>query len=248
MNDFPPRGIWSMKWRNVVDTVRSLIAATRGEHEGSDTAVVGQDRERKRIASELHDGLGQALTLIKLTVEDARIRLRSGRADEARELLDTAVARICEAIGEVRQICNEQHPVLLERLGLVASLDSICRGVDERAGNVRVRFESRLQDKDVPDALKTDIFRVAQEALTNALRHGSAGAIEVRLRPADFGLWLTIEDDGIGFDPLSAAVDAQADGGCGLMGMRRRVEAAGGTLVVHSSERGGTLVSAFWSV
>lgn len=100
----------------------------------------------------------------------------------------------------------------------------------------------------MPDALRTDVFRVTQEAFTIALRHGCAKSIDVRLRPAELGLWLTIEDDGIGFDPLSAATGSEAEGGCGLIGMRRRVEAAGGTFVVHSSDKGGTFVSAFWSV
>ena len=248
MNAFPPGGLRNMKWRRFVATVRGFVVERHDRNRLSAAAVAGQEGERKRIASELHDGLGQALTLIKLTVEDARIRLRGGRNDEARELLDTAVARICEAIGDVRQICNELHPLLLERLGLVASLASICRRIDERHETLRVRFDCRLRDADVPDALKIDVFRVAQEALTNALKHGSAKTIHVGLRRTEKGVWLTIEDDGAGFDAQGAAAAPALERGLGLEGMQRRVEAAGGTFVVHSGETRGTLVSAFWTV
>lgn len=247
MNALPPGGFRNINWRRVLDTVRGwLVDARANRRDLGAAAVIGQERERTRIAGELHDGLGQALTLIKLTVEDARIRLRGGRTDEACELLDMAVARICEAIGDVRQICNELHPVLLDRLGLVASLASICRRIDERTQNVQIRFDCGLQDSEVRVELRADVFRVAQEALTNALRHGSAGTICVSLRRADQGVLLTIEDDGIGFDTQHAATDPAFDGGLGLAGMRCRVEKAGGTFAVQSNETRGTVVSAFW--
>jgi two-component system, NarL family, sensor kinase len=207
--------------------------------------MIGQERERKRIASELHDGLGQALTLIKLTVEDALIRLHGGRIAEARELLDGAVVRICEAIGDVRQICGELHPLLLDRLGLVAALASLCRRVDERAQNSRVRFDCDVKDDEVPDNLKADIFRIAQESINNALRHGSASTIQVSLCRLETSVLLSIQDDGIGFDTLPVAADSAAPG-LGLIGMQQRVESAGGSFVIQSSGTGGTLVSALW--
>lgn len=249
MSALPPGGLRNIKWRHLADAIRAFVIAARHSRKDLGAAtVIGRERERKRIASELHDGLGQALTLIKLTVEDARIRLRAGRTDEAHELLDTAVTRICEAMGDVRQICNEMHPVLLDRLGLVASLASICRRIDEHTENVCVRLDCRLQDSDVPDELRADIFRVAQETLTNTLKHGSARTISVRLHRAGGGLLLSIEDDGVGFDAHGAAADPAFDGGLGLAGMRRRVEAAGGTFAIHSSEMRGTVVSAFWAM
>ncbi|PMS35608.1 sensor histidine kinase [Trinickia symbiotica] len=245
----PPGGLRNMKWREVMDAVRRRVFAARHNRKDFGAAVViGQDLERKRITSELHDGLGQALTLIKLTIEDARIRLRGGRTLEARELLDAAVISICEAIGDVRQICNELNPVLLERLGLVASLASLCARVDERVETLSVRFDCGVQDAEVPGNLRADVFRVAQEALTNALRHGSAKTIDLGLHRTERCLSLTIEDDGVGFDTLCPATDPDLDGGLGLIGMKHRVEAAGGTFVVHSSVTGGTLVSAIWSV
>lgn len=210
--------------------------------------MIGQERERNRIASELHDGLGQALTLIKLTVEDALIRLHGGRTAEAHELLDAAVARICEAIGDVRQICSDLHPVLLDRLGLVAALASLCSRVDDHTQRLRVYFKSRVEDMEIPDNLKTDIFRITQEAINNAVRHGSASAIHVRLDRLEAGVLLTIQDDGIGFDSLPVAADAASVDRLGLIGMQQRVESAGGSFVIQSSETGGTLVSALWRI
>jgi two-component system NarL family sensor kinase len=208
--------------------------------------MIGQERERKRIASELHDGLGQALALAKLTVEDALIRLHGGRLSEAREMLAAAVVRISEAIGDVRQICSELHPILLDRLGLVAALASLCRRVDEHAERSRVRFDGRVEDEEVPDSLKPDIFRIAQEAINNALRHGSASTISVSLERIEAGVLLTIRDDGVGFDTLTVADDPAAVSGLGLIGMRQRVESAGGSFLIQSSVTGGTLVSALW--
>jgi two-component system, NarL family, sensor kinase len=207
--------------------------------------VDGQERERKRIASELHDGLGQALTLIKLTVEDALIRLHGGRIAEARELLDAAVVRVCEAIGDVRHICGELHPVLLDRLGLTAALASLCRRVDERGNRFRVRFHCRIRDEEVPDHLKADIFRVAQESINNALRHGLPSTVQVSLERIEKGVLLTIQDDGVGFDTLPIATDPALESGIGLLGMQQRVESAGGSFVIQSSAS-GTLISSLW--
>ena len=248
MNALPPSGLRNVKWRDIIDALRRLGASARHGHGDFGAGVViGQERERKRIASELHDGLGQALTLIKLTVEDASIHLHGGRITEARELLDAAAVRICEAIGDVRQICGELHPVLLERLGLVAALASLCQRVDERAAPLRVRFDCRVRDEEVPDNLKADIFRITQESINNALRHGSPNTICVSLDHIETGLSLTVQDDGIGFDTLPVAADA-VTAGVGLIGMQQRVESAGGSFAIRSSETGGTLVCALWRV
>src|SRR6185369_14650721 len=108
--------------------------------------TMGQQRERERLAAELHDGMGQALTLIKLMVEDARMRLRRGQADDAAQLLDATVLQIRDTIGEMRQICGELRPLALERLGLPAALSALCRRVEQSIEALRVMFSCGVED------------------------------------------------------------------------------------------------------
>jgi two-component system, NarL family, sensor kinase len=210
--------------------------------------MIGQHKERQRIAADLHDGIGQALTLIKLMVEDARMRLRRGQADDAAQQLDATVLQIRETIGEMRQICGELRPLALERRGLSAALSTLCRRVERSADGLVVTFHCDIDDKDVPEHLKADIFRVAQEALNNTVKHAAASAIRITLKRIDTGLLLTIQDNGTGYDvrPISSA--AMGSTGLGLIGMQHRVESQGGFLSIHSSDTGGTLVSASWSI
>ncbi|HEY1997145.1 histidine kinase [Paraburkholderia sp.] len=210
--------------------------------------MIGQQRERQRLAADLHDGLGQALTLIKLMVEDARMRLRRGQADDAAQKLDATVLQIRETIAEMRQICGELRPLALERLGLPAALSTLCRRMDLSAENLSVKFQSDVDDHDVPEHLKADIFRVAQEALNNSLKHAAATEIRLALREVDGSLLLTVQDNGSGYDALPLSSHEIGSTGLGLIGMQHRVEAHGGFLSVHSSETSGTLVSASWEL
>ncbi|WP_341316734.1 histidine kinase [Paraburkholderia sp. IMGN_8] len=210
--------------------------------------MIGQHRERQRLAADLHDGLGQALTLIKLMVEDARMRLRRGQAEDAAQKLDATVLQIRETIGEMRQICGELRPLTLERLGLPAALSTLCRGVERGAGHLVVSFHCDVDDRDVPEHLKADIFRVAQEALNNAVKHAAASAIRLALQRIETGLLLTIQDNGTGYDTRPLSSEEVSSTGLGLTGMQHRVESQGGFLSVHSSDNNGTLVSASWTL
>ena len=208
--------------------------------------MIGQERERKRIAAELHDGLGQALTLIKLTIEDALIHIHRNNIAEATELLDTAALRIRESIGDMRRICSELRPALLDRLGLAAALDALCKRMAQGAGHLAVRFDCRVEDEEVPDSLKADIFRIPQEAMSNAVKHGAATEIRLCLRRIETGILLTIQDNGIGFDTQPLFSDPVSQSGLGLIGMQQRVELGGGSFFIQSSVGDGTVVSALW--
>ncbi|RDJ97744.1 histidine kinase [Paraburkholderia lacunae] len=210
--------------------------------------MIGQQRERQRLAADLHDGMGQALTLIKLMVEDARMRLRRGQAEDAAQKLDATVLQIRETIGEMRQICGELRPLALERLGLPAALSTLCRGVDRGAAHLLVHFHCDIDDRDVPEHLKADIFRVAQEALNNSVKHAAATEIRLALQRIETGLLLTIQDNGTGYDTRPLSLEAMSSTGLGLTGMQQRVESQGGFLSVHSSDNSGTLVSASWTL
>ncbi|WP_227874116.1 MULTISPECIES: histidine kinase [Cupriavidus] len=210
--------------------------------------LTGQEHERKRLSSELHDGLGQALTLVKLMVEDALGRMRHGSAEQAESLLETTLLRIRETIGEVRHICNDLRPRLLDDLGLVPALEALCKQTQQCTGNLLVVFDCRIVENEVPDNLKADIFRIAQEAINNIIKHALATEINIVLRRAAKDILLTIQDNGIGFDDLSGSPDGPTFSGLGLLGMRERVESNGGSFALTSGEGSGTLVSAAWRV
>jgi two-component system NarL family sensor kinase len=210
--------------------------------------MIGQHRERQRLGADLHDGLGQALTLIKLMVEDARMRLRRGQAEDAAQKLDATVLQVREAIGEMRQICAELRPLALERLGLADALSTLGRRVERSTEGLTVSFHCDVGERDVPDYLKADIFRVAQEALNNAVKHAAASEIRLALQKIETGLLLTVQDNGAGYDTRPLAPEDVASMGLGLAGMQHRIESQGGCLSVHSSDTSGTLVSASWTI
>lgn len=210
--------------------------------------MIGQQRERQRLAADLHDGLGQALTLVKLMVEDARMRLRRGQAEDAAQKLDATVLQIRETIGEMRQICGELRPLALERLGLPAALSTLCRRFERSAEGLAVSFHCEVDDRDVPEHLKADIFRVAQEALNNIVKHAAATEIRLALRRIETGLLLTVQDNGTGYDTRPLSSEEIGSTGLGLTGMQHRVESQGGALSVQSSGTSGTLVSATWTL
>ncbi|AXV81561.1 PAS domain-containing protein [Ralstonia solanacearum] len=228
------------------DSAGSLLSSASDAKRQYAFLMIGQERERKRISAELHDGLGQALTLIKLTIEDALIHIHRNNIAEATELLDTAVLRIRESIGDMRRICNELRPALLDRLGLAASLDALCKHAEQGAGHLAVRFACGVENEEVPDNLKADIFRITQEAMNNAVRHGAATEIQLSLCRIETGILLTIQDNGIGFDTQPLFVDPVSQSGLGLIGMQQRVELSGGSFFIQSSIGDGTLVSALW--
>ncbi|KWI89835.1 histidine kinase [Burkholderia ubonensis] len=208
--------------------------------------MLGQQKERHRLSSELHDGIGQALTLVKLMNEDALMRLRRGDVDEAASLLDATVQRIRETIGDVRQICGELRPLMLDRLGLPAALASLCRRIERDTETLSVTFNCDVDDDDVPEHLKADMFRVAQEALNNIVKHAQASEISLGLQHVAGGLLLTIQDDGVGYEHRPLATEDARMTGLGLIGMQYRVESHGGTFSIRSSSTSGTLVSATW--
>ena len=109
-----------------------------------------------------------------------------------------------------------------------------------------MRFDCRVEDEEVPDSLKADIFRITQEAMSNAVKHGAATEIRLCLRRIETGILLTIQDNGIGFDTQPLFSDPVSQSGLGLIGMQQRVELGGGSFFIQSSVGDGTVVSALW--
>jgi signal transduction histidine kinase len=198
--------------------------------------LMAQDDERSRIARELHDDIGQQLTVLALD-----LALVSGRGAEpgadAAAMNAEALARARSIAKSVHDISHRLHPHKLRLLGLVSAIGSIRSEL--RATGIAFTFTHENVPETISHDLTLCLYRIAQEAVQNAVKHSEAQEISVRLAGDPQHLTLTIADNGVGFD-----VDAVQSRGLGLISMRERLEPFGGTLTISSKEGGGTRVDA----
>ncbi|HET8942802.1 MAG TPA: two-component regulator propeller domain-containing protein [Rudaea sp.] len=198
-----------------------------------------KEDERKHLARELHDEFGQALTGAKINLGLALARA-SGVDAEAR--ISDTIGVLEVLIGQVRALSLDLRPPLLDEMGLVPALEAYLQAVALRSGiPIRSELDTHLPPTDVKLAIA--VFRIVQEAVTNALRHSGAHALAVTLGVESGGVNICIRDDGKGFD--AAAVVASGGPGLGLFGMRERVHDLGGSWSVESQPGRGTAVAAF---
>lgn len=201
--------------------------------------VAAQERERARIARELHDDAGQYLTALQILVKVARDGLPPGAEKAVTSKLDEAI-RLTDAVTDrLRGIAQGLRPPALDTLGLRAALAGLCRAVS-RQSSVKVEYEGEYVRNLGEDAI-ISLYRVLQEALTNAVKHAGAKRIAVKLFRDEDDVYLTVEDDGVGFNPDEHTVDG---GGLGLAGMRERIDFLGGSLEIDSAHGCGTRLKA----
>jgi two-component system NarL family sensor kinase len=190
--------------------------------------VQSQEDERARLARELHDGVSQALVATKLLIESAQ-----HEPDGAARLQELALKRLNSTLAEVRHISHALRPALLDTLGLPAALQHLAEEFGLGSGT---HFEVVIlgDEIELPEAVKTALFRIAQEALNNAARHAQAAAVRLTLRfEGRGGLAFEVVDDGHGFD--AEAAQAVADQGLGLRSMRERAAALGARLTLDTA-------------
>lgn len=207
--------------------------------------VRSQEDERAHLSRELHDGVSQTLVSTKLLIESAQ---QAGST----ALLPRALERLNASLNEVRGLSHRLRPALLDTLGLPAALEHLAREFDE-AGPVPVAMQVAGEPRELPELLNTVLFRVAQEALTNAAKHAGATrmAMALEFAPEDGraeagGVLLRVLDDGAGFDPADAE-RADPSHGIGLRNMRERMASVGGVLELQSSPGHGTQIEALVS-
>ena len=184
-----------------------------------------QEDERRRLARDLHDGLGQNLTALKHRLSQVADDLDG----DVRIRIDAAIALCAETLEDTRHLSRLLRPPILDDLGLVAALRWLARSQSESAG-IEVVAEIVEPLPRIDTDLQTLLFRVAQEALTNVARHSGARSALLRLVARDGTLRLQIADDGRGCDPGAA----ERSGGSGLGGMRERLRLYDGRLELHS--------------
>lgn len=202
--------------------------------------VRSTEEERRRIALELHDRPIQHLTALDYTLETLRMRM-GGRDELVEEALRRAQRRVREDIQELRNVMTELRPPVLDERGLEFAVRNHVDSTRAESG-IACTFESRLGGRLDP-ASEIVLYRVAQEALSNVVRHSRARHAWVTMRQDDGAAVLEVRDDGVGMDPIDVrgAVDA---GHYGLVTMRERIEMAGGTWELVSHPGSGTIVRA----
>ena len=193
-----------------------------------------QEGERRAIARELHDELGQALQAIKINLQTAqRFPQNSGQR------LQESIGIVDQTLQQVRNLSLDLRPSLLDDLGLVAALEWYVDRQAQRVGFVG-HFTATPHDLRVDPALETVCFRVVQEALTNVARHAHAQQVWVEVERSKTTLSLRVRDDGVGFDVPTARERATRGASFGMLGMRERVELIGGSLETTSAPTRGT--------
>jgi PAS domain S-box-containing protein len=209
----------------------------------SQRLIQAQEVERAKIARELHDEIGQVLTAVRINLQSIQ---RSYGTNERVPRLDESIAIVDEALGRVRELSIELRPALLDDLGLSVALRWYVDRYAQRTGITAEVLNGFEDDTRLPRELETACFRIAQEALTNVARHAQAVSVSVQLERSREKLWLTIMDDGIGFDINDLRRSASADSALGLRGMEERALAVGGYLEVDSGSGRGTRIRAMF--
>ncbi len=202
----------------------------RVERDALRRIVAAQELERQRLARELHDETGQALTSILLGLKQLDGAESPDAVASLREL-------VVATLQDVRRLAVELRPKVLDDFGLVPALERLTQGFAEHTG-ISVDLEASGLTERPPVEVETAIYRIVQESLTNVVKHAQASSVSVVLTRGDGRIKAVIEDDGTGFEPETAGGE-----GIGLVGMRERIELLDGSLTVESSERSGTTVA-----
>jgi signal transduction histidine kinase len=199
------------------------------------TRLIGaQEEERRTVARELHDEVGQALTAVQVELSVAQRRLKA--AGQAPALLGDAESITHTALQTVRDISQLLHPALLDDLGLAAAIEWQARTFEARHG-IRVEVQQAGLARRLPREVELAAYRIVQESLTNVAKHSRASSCRIMLRRQDANLEIVVEDDGRGFEPSDTA-----DRGLGLIGMRERAALLSGRIAFESGRGAGTRV------
>jgi signal transduction histidine kinase len=210
--------------------------------------LTAQENERKRVARELHDGLQQTLTAIKLKVEGFLLGMNKTRMKEKAKILEPIVSMIQESVQEIRRIQADLRPPMLDDLGILASLARLFREFQGTYSDIRVEKAFQVEEGDIPEKLKMVIYRILQEALNNIGKHSGAERVSVSLRKMENLIELGIHDNGRGVNPQDDFSKEQKEKGMGLSSMKERVESSGGYFAVQSQRGEGTLIKASWAL
>ena len=215
-----------------------LQATTRQLKALSQRVLEVQEQERRRVAVELHDELGQLLTAIKINLQ---LSERLKEPQPLAELQRETIGIVEDAIQQVRRLATTLRPSMLDDLGLAPALQWLCEQSAGRAG-LRLRFHHVRNQPRLASDIETACFRIVQEAMTNITRHAQASGVDVTLEYVDGQLRLRIRDDGCGFALDDTVRRAQGGSSLGVLGMQERATLIGGSLHIQTQPGQGSTV------
>jgi signal transduction histidine kinase len=205
-----------------------------------------QEDERKRIAQELHDSIGSSLTAIKIGLESKLEAMSKGKSATEGIRLEDVIRLVQETIKETRRMQQALRPPIIDDLGIVVALRSLCRDFAKFCPDIQIQHSFDIQEEEIPEPLKIVIYRVCQEAFNNIVKHSSATSACLILRKRDGCIELSVEDNGQGFNPQQLHEDHDIKGEMGLASMKERSELSGGFFSLRSSKSKGTVILVSW--
>jgi len=207
-----------------------------------------QEEERRLVALELHDDLGQSLSAIKFRVEKVLHEAKGKECNDCVKPLESVVPMIQGTVEGVRRIQKNLRPSSLDDLGIVPTISWFCREFMETYSSIRIERDIDIQEGDVPEPLKITIFRVIQEALNNVAKHSKASLVKLSLKRNADRLIMTIDDDGKGFGEEDVNPSEPRPTGLGLSSMKERTLLFGGSFSIDSQKGAGTRITASWDI
>jgi PAS domain S-box-containing protein len=225
-------------------TERKRVEETLRESENrlrslSSQLLTVQEAERKRISREIHDSIGQTLSAIKFGLESKLGQMGKGPAPPGVSL-ESIISLAQNGIEECRRIQMDLRPSILDDIGILATIGWFTREFQKVYSRISIEKKIQIDETEVPDSLKTVLFRVMQEAMNNIAKHSKADLAHLSLRKADGKIELIMEDNGMGFDLENCRK------GLGLTSMRERIELSGGSFAIESTPGKGTIIKALW--
>jgi PAS domain S-box-containing protein len=214
----------------------------------SNQLLSAEERERKRIANDIHDTIGQALSAVKFSVENSLSAIDNKSFSLAARSLESIIPLTQQAIEEVRRIIMDLRPSTLDDLGLIATISWLFREFGSIYNHIHIDKEIHLNEADIPLSLKSVIYRILQETLNNAAKHSQTKIIRFHLMKSGDSLEFLFEDSGVGFDYDKVQSKVAVQKGMGLGSMKERAQMSGGTFTIKSSPGIGTRIHISWPI
>ena len=212
----------------------------------SSRLLTAHEEESKRIGQELHDGLAQTMSALKIWVEAALMQMDQKKPDEAIKSLESVIPLARGAVEEVRRISKNLRPSSLDDLGIVTTISWLLQDFTNLYAGIEIEEKIEILEDDIPDSLKIIIYRILQEALNNLAKHSQASLVRFCLRKTGGMIELFVNDNGDGFEVEDILPGDQPGRGLGIPSMRERTELSGGSFSIETRKGVGTTVRSLW--